>query len=114
MVAVMWLLYKKSFRDHLTTNLGFGADNAKRITAKAKSRYKSIIGKLPDFEKRDRFQTNIVNCALLIAFLLKDMGYEEVKIIYTTNGVFMSRFEALWMELSGSTLLVGSKVYDKE
>ena len=69
MPAFMWLLYKKSFRDHLTTDLGFGADNAKRITAKAKPRYKSIIGKLPDFEKRDRFQTNIVNCALLIAFL---------------------------------------------
>ena len=40
---------------------------------------------------------------------LKDMGYEEVKLIDTTNGVFMSRFEALWMELSGSTLLVGRK-----
>jgi len=25
------------------------------------------------------------------------------------NGMFMSRFEALWMELSGSTLLVGRK-----
>ena len=40
---------------------------------------------------------------------LKDMGYEEVKLIDTTDGVFMSRFEALWMELSGSTLLVGRK-----
>ena len=40
---------------------------------------------------------------------LKDMGYEEVKLIDTTNGMFMSSFEALWMELSGSTLLVGRK-----
>ena len=40
---------------------------------------------------------------------LKDMGYEEVKLIDTTSGMFMSRFEALWMELSGSTLLVGKK-----
>ena len=40
---------------------------------------------------------------------LKDMGYAEVKLIDTTNGVFMSRFEALWMELSGSTILVGRK-----
>ncbi len=40
---------------------------------------------------------------------LKDMGYEEVKLIDTTNGMFMSRFEALWMELSGSRLLVGRK-----
>ena len=40
---------------------------------------------------------------------LKDMGYSEVKLIDTTNGMFMTRFEALWMELSGSTLLVGRK-----
>ena len=40
---------------------------------------------------------------------LKDMGYSEVELIDTTNGMFMSRFEALWMELSGSTLLVGRK-----
>lgn len=40
---------------------------------------------------------------------LKSMGYAEVKLIDTTSGMFMSRFEALWMELSGSTLLVGRK-----
>jgi len=40
---------------------------------------------------------------------LKDMGYADVKLIDTTDGKFMSRFEALWMELSGSTLLVGRK-----
>ena len=40
---------------------------------------------------------------------LRDMGYAEVQLIDTTDGMFMSRFEALWMELSGSTLLVGRK-----
>ncbi|MCR4867261.1 MAG: class I SAM-dependent methyltransferase [Lachnospiraceae bacterium] len=40
---------------------------------------------------------------------LKDMGYEEVKLIDTTNGMFMSSFEAMWMGLSGSTILVGRK-----
>ncbi len=40
---------------------------------------------------------------------LRGMGYSEVKLIDTTDGMFMSRFEALWMELSGSTLLVGRK-----
>ena len=40
---------------------------------------------------------------------LKDMGYSEVNLIDTTNGMFMSRFEAIWMGLSGSTLLVGRK-----
>ncbi len=69
MPAFMWFLYKKSFRDHLQSDLGFDSDKANRMTAKAKPRYKSIIEKLPDFEREDRFKTNIVNCALLIAFL---------------------------------------------
>ncbi len=40
---------------------------------------------------------------------LKDMGYEEVQLIDTTDGKFMSKWESLWMELAGSTLLVGRK-----
>ncbi len=40
---------------------------------------------------------------------LRDMGYEEVRLIDTTDGMFMSKYEALWMELSGSKLLVGRK-----
>ncbi len=40
---------------------------------------------------------------------LKDMGYEEVKLIDTTGGMFMTKFESTWMELSGSSLLVGKK-----
>lgn len=40
---------------------------------------------------------------------LKSMGYEEVKLIDTTNGMFMTKFESTWMGLSGSTILVGRK-----
>ena len=40
---------------------------------------------------------------------LRDMGYEDVRLIDTTDGVFMSKGEALWMDLSGSKLLVGRK-----
>lgn len=40
---------------------------------------------------------------------LKEMGYEEVELIDTTHGMFMSLKEAKWMGLSGSTLLVGKK-----
>ena len=40
---------------------------------------------------------------------LKDMGYERVELIDTTNGQFMSKWEATWMELSGSALLFGRK-----
>jgi len=66
----MWLLYRKSFREHLVSVLGCTAREAKEIAEKANPKYREIIEKLPDFEKGDRFQMNIVNCALLCAFLL--------------------------------------------
>ena len=66
----MWLLYRKSFREHLVSVLGFTAREAKEIAEKAKPKYREVIEKLPEFEKGDRFQMNIVNCALLCAFLL--------------------------------------------
>ncbi len=40
---------------------------------------------------------------------LQDMGYQEVKLIDTTDGMFMKRSEAGWMGLSGSALLTGRK-----
>lgn len=40
---------------------------------------------------------------------LKDMGYEKVELIDTTDGLFMSSSEAKWLGLSGSALLVGRK-----
>ncbi|WP_026518434.1 class I SAM-dependent methyltransferase [Butyrivibrio sp. MC2021] len=40
---------------------------------------------------------------------LKDMGYEDVRLVDTTSGMFMNKFEATWMGLSGSTILMGKK-----
>ncbi len=40
---------------------------------------------------------------------LKNLGYERVELIPTDNGRFMSPWEARWMGLSGSALLVGKK-----
>lgn len=40
---------------------------------------------------------------------LREMGYLKVELIDTTNGKFMTRFEAGWMVLSGSALLTGIK-----
>ena len=40
---------------------------------------------------------------------LKDMGFEKVELIDTTKGLFMSPWEAKWMALSGSALLIGRK-----
>ena len=66
----MWHLYRKSFRDHLVSELGYEQKTAEEVTAKAKWKYRSIIDSLPEFEKEDRFRMNIVNCALLSAFVL--------------------------------------------
>lgn len=40
---------------------------------------------------------------------LKALGYEDVQLIKTTNGKFMSPSEAKLMMLGGSTLLIGKK-----
>lgn len=40
---------------------------------------------------------------------LRDMGYEQVKLIPTDSGRFMTPWEAKWMALSGSAILVGKK-----
>lgn len=66
----MLVLFSGSFRKQLTETLGYDAATAKAITAQAKPRYKSIIAGLPEFEKADRFKMNIVNCAMLCAFVL--------------------------------------------
>ena len=40
---------------------------------------------------------------------LKGMGYERVELIPTDGGRFMTKWEATWMALSGSAVLVGKK-----
>ncbi len=70
MPAGMWMLFRKSFQKALTGDLGYSLSDAKRITKVAKPKYREIIEKLPEFEAGDRFKTNIVNCAILTAFLL--------------------------------------------
>ena len=85
MPAGMWMLFKKTFRSALTADLGYSPADAKRITGVAKIKYREIIEKLPEFEKGDRFKTNIVNCALLTAFLLsmnKRPSVQEVTRYY--------------------------------
>ena len=70
MPAGMWSLFAGSFRSKLTEVLGYGRPTAEEITKKAHGKYRELIGKLPDFEKGDRFQMNIVSCAMLAAFVL--------------------------------------------
>ena len=69
--AGMWALFKRSFRFNLSAILGLDEEKSKAVTKAAKSKYKEIIAKLPEFEKGDRFKTNIVNCAMFSAFCLE-------------------------------------------
>lgn len=66
----MWTLFSKSFEQNLVTAFGLDRYSAGTVKAKAKPKYKEIIAGLPEFEKSDRFKMNIVNCALLAAFVL--------------------------------------------
>lgn len=75
----MWVLFGKSFERNLITEFGLDRDTAKMTAARAKPQYKEIIGGLPEFEKADRFKMNIVNCALLSAFVLNMPKRPNVK-----------------------------------
>ena len=66
----MWTLFAPSFRKQLTAVFGYDTDRAKAITKKAKPAYRKIIDGLPEFEKGDRFKMNLVNCAMIGAFIL--------------------------------------------
>ena len=65
----MWVLFAGSFQKQLTAVFGYDADAAQAITKKAKPKCKAIIADLPEFEKADRFKMNIVNCAMIGAFI---------------------------------------------
>ena len=75
----MWLLYRRSFQRQLTAVLGYPPQEAGQIARRAGPRYRQIIAGLPDFEKSDRFRMNIVNCAMLSAFLLSMERHPELK-----------------------------------
>jgi len=85
MPAGMWALFEKSFEEKLVSVLGYNNSSAKNIAQKAKPKYKEIITTLPEFEKEDRFKMNIVNCAMLAAFILnmeKKPSMEELTEYY--------------------------------
>ena len=70
MPAGMWALFAGSFRTKLTDVLGYDRPAAAAITKNAHRKYRELIKRLPDFEKGDRFQMNIVSCAMLASFVL--------------------------------------------
>ena len=66
----MWALFAGSFQKQLTAVFGYDAAAARAITKKAKPKYRQIVADVPEFEKADRFKMNLVNCAMLSAFIL--------------------------------------------
>ena len=66
----MWAIFTKSYKRELTTVFGYDEAISRAVTKKAKPKYKEIIAEIPPFEKGDRFQMNIVNCAMLCSFIL--------------------------------------------
>ena len=49
MPMAMWAVFAKSFQTQLAV-LGYDTDTARKITEKAKPKYREIIAKLPEFE----------------------------------------------------------------
>ena len=74
----MWVLFAGSFQKQLTAVLGYDTDTARAITKKAKPQYRQIIRRLPEFEKADRFKMNLVNCAMIGAFILSMPQHPEM------------------------------------
>ena len=66
----MWALCAGSFQKQLTAVFGYDAAAARAITKKARPKYRQIVADVPEFEKADRFKMNLVNCAMLSAFIL--------------------------------------------
>lgn len=63
----MWIIYKNSFKKSMIKNLD--EKNIDKIVISSKKAYKNIISKLPEFDKEDRYKTNLISCVMLIAFL---------------------------------------------
>lgn len=70
MPQAMWAMFVRSFRRQLTAIFGYDEPTARSAVQMAKRRYREIVAGLPAFEKGDRFQVNIVGCAMLCAFIL--------------------------------------------
>ena len=74
----MWTLFHHSFTQQLTLKFGLTQQQAKAVETLAKPKYQEIIAKLPEFEKADHFKMNIVNTAMLAAYILNMPKRPEV------------------------------------
>lgn len=80
---IMFRGYKTSFKKELKLTLN--VDNPKLIMKKAHKKYIEIVKSIDEFNKNDRFITNILSCALLSSILLsldKEYSVEEIRTYY--------------------------------
>ena len=87
----MWTVLHRSFTRNLTSSFGLTRQQAHAVEALAKVRYREIIASLPEFEKEDRFLMNIVNTAMLGAYVLNMPQRPEVEPLtqYYANSVMI-------------------------
>ena len=68
-----------------------------------------VLKKGGTFAIHDIFSRRMYGDMQMFMQRLKNMGYERVELIDTTKGMFMSPWEATWMALKGSAILMGKK-----
>ena len=73
----MWVLFSGSFQKQLTAVLGYDAATANHHE-KGEAAIPADHRRLPEFEKADRFKMNLVNCAMIGAFILSMPQRPEV------------------------------------
>ena len=85
--------------------------DSRRATARQKYLLETLrtLKKGGTFALHDIFSKSKYGDMQAFVSQLKDMGYRKVELIDTTDGKYMTRFEAGWMALSGSALLTGIK-----
>ena len=81
MPSGMWLLFEASFRRNLQDVLHYSDEEARVLSKAAGAEYRAIIERLPEFERGDRFKTNIVSCAMFSAFLLQMHPLPAVEVL---------------------------------
>ena len=79
----MWLVFNHSFRKELTNTFGYSKRDAIIIAKKAKEKYKEIISYIPEFEKKDRFESNLGELAGILGNSITEMkALKKSKIVF--------------------------------
>ncbi len=102
------LVFAEESFDAVTSNYVYhnisGADKQKLLLETLR-----VLKKSGTFAIRDLMSPRRYGDMQAFVKKLKDMGYERVELIDTTDGKFMSKAEAKHLMLAGSTLLAGRK-----